>query len=242
MLLCFFYFIFSLIILAIAALCFCVFFDQARLTRRGTIYRVATSKKRIALTFDDGPSSVWTPKILEALSQTEIKATFFMTGRHVLRYPEIARQVAEQGHEIENHGYAHNILLYYRQEEIEEEIKYTEHIIRETTGVTTKYFRPPKAWLQRGLRKKIKEMGYEVVLWSLNSKDWVLFKGKDMVRFIQRRVQAGDIILFHDSGGALKSEGGDRSQTVEAIYLLKDVLEKEGFEFVTVEELVKENS
>src|SRR3989338_5291924 len=106
-----------------------IFFDQALLTRRGTIYRIKTAGKKIALTFDDGPSPVWTPLILDELKKAGIKATFFMIGHHVKKYPEIAQRVAQEGHEIGNHGYAHTVILYYTPTEVEEEIKYTEHVI-----------------------------------------------------------------------------------------------------------------
>jgi len=126
------------LVVACAGVAFCVFFDQALLTRRETIYRVPTKRKIVALTFDDGPSPVWTPLILKELKKAGAKATFFMTGRHVDKYPEVARDVASAGHEIENHGYAHNVVIYYREEELEEEIKYTEYLIKNVTGKTTK--------------------------------------------------------------------------------------------------------
>lgn len=220
--------------------CFCVFFDQAVLTRRGTIYRIRTDKKRVALTFDDGPSPVWTSKILDELKKSGVKATFFMVGHHVQKYPDIARRVAEEGHTIGNHGYAHSVLLYYTPPEIEEEIKYTEHVIRETTGRTTKIFRPPKAWLSKSIKEKIKSMGYDVVLWSLNSKDWVSFNHRDIVRYLAKRVKNGDILLFHDSGNVFTTEGGNRNQTVKSISLLARTLQEKGFEFVSVEELIYE--
>lgn len=218
--------------------CFCVFFDQAVLTRRGTIYRIRTDKKRVALTFDDGPSPVWTSKILDELKKSGVKATFFMVGHHVQKYPDVARRVAEEGHTIGNHGYAHSVLLYYTPPEIEEEIKYTEHVIRETTGRTTKIFRPPKAWLSKSIKEKIKSMGYDVVLWSLNSKDWVSFNHRDIVRYLAKRVKNGDILLFHDSGNVFTTEGGNRNQTVKSISLLARTLQEKGFEFVSVEELI----
>ncbi len=217
---------------------FCIFFDQAILTRRGTIYRVHTKQKKVVLTFDDGPSPQWTPKILEELRKANIKATFFMIGHHVKKYPSIAKRVAEEGHTIGNHGFAHSVILYYNLAEIEEEIKYTEFVIKEITGQTTKYFRPPKAWLKKSIKEKIKSMGYETVLWSLNSKDWVSFNHRTMVNFINRRVCNGDILLFHDSGNILSTEGGNRSQTVKAIPLLVKSLKEKGFEFVNLEDLL----
>lgn len=220
--------------------CFCVFFDPAVLTRQGTTYRVRTAKRIVALTFDDGPSPVWTPKILDELKKAEVKATFFMVGHHVQKYPDIARRVAREGHGIGNHGYAHSVILYYTPAEIEEEIKYTEHVIREVTGRTTTMFRPPKAWLRNSTKEKIRSMGYEVVLWSLNSKDWAGFPHRYIVRYLAARARDGDILLFHDSGNIFAREGGDRGQTVQAAALLIKTLKEKGFSFVTVEELMHE--
>ncbi len=228
----------GIVFLAILIVCFCIFFDQAIFNRKGTVYYVKTNKKQIALTFDDGPSPIWTPKILQELRQANIPATFFMVGAHVKKYSEVARQVAEEGHLIANHGYAHRVLLYYTPKEIEEEIKYTEYIIRETTGQTTRFFRPPKAWLRKKIKEKICEMGYDIVLWSLNSKDWVTFNHRYIVNRLVRQVKNGDILLFHDSGGVFTKEGGDRSQTVAAISLLTQRLLTQNFEFVTVDKLI----
>ncbi|MCD4781927.1 MAG: polysaccharide deacetylase family protein [Candidatus Omnitrophica bacterium] len=219
---------------------FCVFFDQAILTRKGTIYRVKTKNKKVVLTFDDGPSPVWTTKILDELKKAGIKATFFVIGHHVKKYPEIARRIVKEGHEIGNHGYAHSVMFYYKPAEIEEEIQYTEQVIHEITGVRTKYFRPPKAWLRKSIKDKIKSMGYEIILWSLNSKDWVCFNHKDIVKYISKSVRNGDILLFHDSGNVFSIEGGIRTQTVKTITLLVKTLEDRGFKFVTIEELLNE--
>jgi peptidoglycan/xylan/chitin deacetylase (PgdA/CDA1 family) len=236
-----FNFVLIVVVSAAAVVVFCIFFDQAVLTRKGTIYRVKTNHKQVVLTFDDGPSPVWTPQILAELTKADIKATFFMIGHHVKKYPEIANRVVEEGHTIGNHGYAHSVLMYYTLEELEEEIKYTELVIKNITGETTKYFRPPKAWLRTSEKQKINSMGYQVILWSLNSKDWVSFDHRQMVNFIARRVRNGDILLFHDSGHVFKTEGGDRSQTVKAIPLLARALREKGFDFVSIDDLLRES-
>jgi len=233
-------FIFILLILGIAL--FCVFFDEAVLVRKGAIFHFIRYDKVVALTFDDGPSCVWTPKILDELKKAGIKATFFMLGEHVAKYAQIARRVAEEGHEIGNHTYDHHVLIYYKLEELEKEIKDTERIIQKATGKTTRYFRPPKAWLTAREKKKIEELGYKIVLWSLNSKDWVTFDDKYIVKYILRNIRPGDIILFHDSGGVFSIEGGDRHETVRTIPLLVEALAKKGYRFVTLTELLdKEN-
>jgi peptidoglycan/xylan/chitin deacetylase (PgdA/CDA1 family) len=156
----------------------------------------------------------------------------------VLKYPDVARRVADEGHEIGNHSFDHHVLLYYTPQEVEAEIRKAEEAIFKATGKTTRYFRPPKAWLTDDEKKKIGLMGYGVVLWSLNSKDWVGFDDKVIVRYISGNVRPGDIILFHDSGGALAVEGGDRHQTVQSVSRLERTLRQKGYSFVTVSELL----
>jgi len=229
----------SIAVIALGFAVFTIFFDQAVLVRKGTIYRHTTSEKVVALTFDDGPSVEWTPLILDELKIAGVKATFFMLGEHVQRYPEIARRVVAEGHEIENHSYGHHVLIYYKTEELIKEIKDTEKAIKDVTGRTTQYFRPPKAWLSSAEKKTINEMGYKIILWTLNSKDWVTFHDKQIVSYITRHIQPGDILLFHDSGGALTAEGGDRKQTVRTIPRLVRKLKEKGYRFVTVEELLE---
>ncbi len=217
---------------------FSVFFDQAVLVRRDTIFRGPSDKKQVALTFDDGPSEIWTVKILDTLKASGIKASFFMIGAHVKQFPEIARRVAREGHTVANHGYAHSVVFYYTPEELEQEIKYTELVIKEITGKITKFYRPPKAWIRGRNKTQLKAMGYETILWSVNSKDWAGFNQRSIVRHISRTVQNGDIILFHDSGGVFKAQGGGREQTVQAVSMLAKVLKEKGFEFVTLEDML----
>ncbi len=217
---------------------FTIFFDQAVIVRKGTVYRVKSDDKVVALTFDDGPSLEWTPLILDELKQSDVKATFFMIGKYVERYPDIAKRIVREDHDIGNHGYSHHVLLYYKMDELEEEIKHTEKIIKDVTGITTVYFRPPKAWLSPREKKKIKEMGYKIILWNLNSKDWVTFHDKQITSYILRNIEPGDIILFHDGGGAFSTEGGNRKQTVKTIKRLSSKLKEKGYRFVTITELL----
>jgi peptidoglycan/xylan/chitin deacetylase (PgdA/CDA1 family) len=225
-----------LLVLGIAV--FTVFFDEVVIVRKGTIYHINAINKLVALTFDDGPSPVWTPKILDELKKAHIKATFFMLGEHVAEYPDIARRVVAEGHEVGNHTYDHHILLYYTLDNLLKEINETQKVIKDKTGVKTKYFRPPKAWLTAEEKKEIEGMGYKIILWSLNSKDWVTFDDKYIVKYILKNVRPGDIILFHDSGGVFSTEGGDRHETVKTIPSLVEKLREKGFKFVTITELL----
>lgn len=216
-----------------------IFFDQAVLVRKNTFYLAHVKEKVVALTFDDGPSAEWTPKILDELKRTDVKATFFMLGEHVLRYPEIAKRVVNEGHDVGNHTIHHTVLIFSGVEELEREIIGNEKIIRDATGKTTILFRPPKAWLTDKEKALIHKLGYQVVLWTLNSKDWVSFDDKYIVRYIMKHIQPGDIILFHDSGGVFGTEGGNREETVRTIPRLINVLRSKGYRFVTVSELLK---
>lgn len=232
----------GLVIFGIAVFVFfCAFFDQAVFNRPGTIYHVPRGKKRLAITFDDGPSPLWTPKILDELKKYNVLATFFMIGYHVQKYPDVARRVAQEGHTVANHGYAHSVIVYYTMAEIEAEIKYTEHVIREITGKTTRYYRPPKAWIKTPIKNKIKSMGYEIILWSLNSKDWVGFSHHSIVSYLTKNLKDGDILLFHDSGNVTGMEGGNRTQTVLTLGPLIAAARAQGYEFVNMEQMLKDN-
>lgn len=229
----------SFLLIGLALISFTVFFDQAVIARKDTVYHIPASEKIVALTFDDGPSPVWTPRILDVLKKAQVKATFFMLGEHAQRYPDVVRRLAEEGHEIGNHTFDHHTLIYYNASELRREIVDTEKVIRSITGQTTKYFRPPKAWLTESEKKQIKDMGYETILWSLNSKDWVTFDDRYIVKYILRHVRPGDILLFHDSGGVFKPEGGRRKETVKAVSLLIEKLRERGYRFVTISHLLE---
>jgi len=229
----------TLVICVFAALC--VFFDEAVLVRKGAIFHVNTSQKLVALTFDDGPSPVWTPQLLDKLKEKHAKATFFMIGKHAEEYPDIARRVAAEGHEIGNHTYDHHGIFFYTKEELNKEVLAAEEVIRSITGVSTVYFRPPKAWITDDEKKWLNEEGYRTVLWTLNSKDWVQFDDKYILKYLLKRVKPGDILLFHDSGGVFDINNGDRHETVKTIPRLIDELRKRGYQFVTVSELIEKS-
>ena len=218
-----------------------VFFDEAVLVRKGTVYRADTKDKVVALTFDDGPSARWTPQILDELKKANVKATFFMIGKHVDEFPWIVQRVAAEGHEIGNHTYDHHGIFYYTPAELRDEVTKTDLALERVTGKRTTYFRPPKAWITRSEKTQLGEMGYTVVLWTLNSKDWVTFDHKYMIRHIMKDIHSGDIILFHDSGGVFGTENGDRSETVKTIPPLIEALRKQGYEFVLISDLVSRN-
>ena len=187
---------------------------------------------RIALTFDDGPGEA-TPAVLDMLRRAGIHATFFLCGQNVERYPELARRIAQEGHEIGNHTYSHPRLLGRTPGKIAWEIEHTQNIISYRTGQTPTLFRPPYGLRWFGLFPVLKRNGLTSVMWSVNSRDWKRPHTKIVQRVIQE-THPGAIILFHD--GVPPRKSGNRQVTVEA---LRDILHATigRFECVPVSEL-----
>ena len=187
---------------------------------------------KIALTFDDGPGEA-TPAILDMLKQAEIRATFFLCGQNVERYPDLARRIAEEGHEIGNHTHSHPRLLGRTPGKIAWEIETAQSIIEHRTGNRPKLFRPPYGLRWFGLFPVLKRNGLTSVMWSVNSRDWKR-PHTAIVQHVVKETGPGAIILFHD--GVPPRKSGNRQVTVAA---LRDILHATmgRFECVPVSEL-----
>lgn len=186
--------------------------------------------KAIALTFDDGPHPRYTPKILELLERYGVKATFFMIGKNVSLYPELARCVAEKGHEIGSHTYSHPHMLRLSSKALLEEIKDTERILSQLGLPMPTLFRPPEGYRTQEQCAVLKEAGYRVVVWSLDTHDWKNTPSEEIVKYVMRNVSGGDILLFHDyiSG---------QNTTITALEQIIPMLLADGYRFVSVSEL-----
>ena len=196
------------------------------------VYRsVATSKKQIALTFDDGPHPTLTPRILEILAQYDIPATFFMVGQNVLNYPEAARAVIEAGHEVGNHTFTHPHISNLGEKAIFDEIGRCEDALEELCEYRPHLLRTPQGALTPSLEKCLKDDDYILILWSLDTRDWEHKSTAHLIRTVLENVQAGDIILMHDFIG-------HNSKTPEALEKIIPALLAEGYEFVTVSALL----
>jgi peptidoglycan/xylan/chitin deacetylase (PgdA/CDA1 family) len=206
---------------------------QVELFRKGP-----PEAKVVALTFDDGPDPRFTPAILKILEEQEVKATFFMVGKHAEKYPNLAFEVAAAGHEIGNHTYSHVNMLQAPLNRMITEIGNGEEAILNATGQRPYLFRPPRGLYDTKLIEETKERGYTVVLWSLSSNDWLEMRPSDITRTILKKVTPGDIVLFHDSGNLIRAEGGDRLPTVRSLENIIVELKKRGYDFVTVTELL----
>ena len=195
----------------------------------------------VSLTFDDGPGAAYTPKILDILKKYNVKATFFVVGKHVKKYPEIARQIAAEGHDVGNHTYSHKDLVPATKATVIKEITKTEQALLEVLGMRTDLFRPPRGIFNQTSRKLIVERGYRIILWSVSSCDWRLNNANMILRRIKRFTKNGSIILFHDSGALIRREGGKRAGTVKSLPLIIEHLHESGFKIIPVSELIALN-
>lgn len=189
-------------------------------------------KKKIALTFDDGPHPRITPEILRILSEYGVKATFFVIGVNVKNYPETLSMVAKGGHEIGNHTYSHKVVRGKAKEVIYKEIIDTEREISKRCSNLTQLIRPPCGLYDENLISIANENNYKIVLWNIDTHDWAHSSSQSMVSSVITRVGGGDIILFHDyiSG---------ENNTPETLKILLPKLLDMGYEFVTVSELLQ---
>ena len=184
-------------------------------------------KPRIALTFDDGPHTVYTPKLLDGLKERNVKATFFVVGKNIEGREDIIKRMDEEGHLIGNHTYDHVKITGLPEEEACAQITKTSELVKEITGKNTEFVRPPfGAW-----DKKL-ECGFEMfpVLWSIDPLDWTTKNVDAVVQKVLSRAEENSIILLHDY----------YDSSVEAALKIVDALLERGFEFVTVDELVLE--
>jgi peptidoglycan-N-acetylglucosamine deacetylase len=178
-----------------------------------SLIRGSLNSRKIALTFDDGPGEA-TPAILDMLKHAEIRATFFLCGQNVERFPAVARRIAEEGHEIGNHTYSHPRLLGRTPGKIAHEIQRAQSVIAHHTGRTPTLFRPPYGLRWFGLFRILERNSLTSVMWTVNSLDWKLPIEKVIARVVNG-TRAGTIILFHD--GIPPGTSGNRQATVEAL-------------------------
>lgn len=197
------------------------------------IYKsVSNRDMKIALSFDDGPHPEQTEDILSILNKYNVKATFFVVGQNADYYPDILRQVVEEGHEIGNHTYSHINILNTDKQTIKQEISRSHNNILEICEYEVKLFRPPGGALNQKVTDVANSFGYKIILWDIDTKDWS-HKSVDLItENVIKNIKSGSIILFHD----YISKG---TPTPEALENIIPLLQKEGYTFVTVGELLE---
>ncbi|NET02296.1 MAG: polysaccharide deacetylase family protein [Sphaerospermopsis sp. SIO1G1] len=193
--------------------------------------KLPPEKKVIALTFDDGPWPKSTAQVLDILKKNDIKGTFFVVGRNVKNYPDLTKQIVAEGHSIANHTW-HHWYHHMNAQKAAYEVANTSKIILETTGVKTGLFRPPGGIMTNGVVNYARNNKYAVIMWSSDSIDYSRPSVAKLMNNIFKSARPGGIVLMHDGGG-------DRTRTVQALPKIIDRFRKQGYEFVTIPEMLE---
>lgn len=184
-------------------------------------------KQKIAITFDDGPNPEYTIRLLEGLQKRGVKATFFVLGSEVEKYPKIVKKIDEGGHLIGVHSYEHVNFGQIGDTAAMEQIEKTQEAIYHVTGKYAGYIRPPYGCWKKSLDTQVPLIE---VLWDIDPMDWATKDADAVVQRILKGVPDGSIILLHDAS----------ESSVQAAFTVIDILQQENYEFVTVEELLLE--
>ena len=195
----------------------------------------------LALTFDDGPNDIYTPKLLEVLSKHNATATFFLIGKHVQRHPEITRSIHSAGHAIGNHTFNHPMLVGLSQADIRKELEDCQRVIEDTVGHRAgMLFRPPFGKIDENGMYASGYMSLVAVNWSVEAEDWLPKPAQKMADIIgasiDRRSQ-DEIILLHD--GSPEYPPADRKESVQTAKLLLERYATSGHKFLTLPEMIQ---
>jgi len=198
------------------------------------VYEIKTEKKVVALTFDISWGNNTPIPVIDILKSNGVKSTFFLSGPWVKQYPDVPKRIKEDGHEIGSHGYRHINLSNLSKAEIKDELMKAHNNIKEVTGVDANLIRTPNGDFNDQVIEAIHESKYEAIQWSTDSLDWMNPGVNSIIDRVSKRVHPGDIILMHASDTC--------KQTTEALPVIIKNLKAQGYEFVTVSELLKMTS
>jgi peptidoglycan/xylan/chitin deacetylase (PgdA/CDA1 family) len=192
--------------------------------------------KQLALTFDDGPNDPHTLRLLEVLARHNVKATFFLIGRYVKQRPHIALELVRAGHVAGNHTFSHPNLIFASARETKTELRDCQQVLTDAVGEHSRLFRPPFGGRRPGTLKIARALRLEPVMWNVTGWDWKGKPAEYVEKKVSQQIRGGDVILLHD--GSHATFGADRSQTVVATDRLIARYKSEGYEFVTVPQMM----
>jgi peptidoglycan/xylan/chitin deacetylase (PgdA/CDA1 family) len=178
----------------------------------------------VHLTFDDGPTPAWTPRVLELLARHRAQATFFVVGRNAAAHPELVGQAYAAGHGVGNHTWTHRRLTRLGEAALAAEVGTTSAAIQRATGAPVRCLRPPYATVDAASAGRAGALGLRLVMWDVDSNDWRRPGAGVIAGRVLGRVRSGDVVLLHDGGG-------DRSQTLAALEQILASLSARGFRF-----------
>ncbi|MFA5307216.1 MAG: polysaccharide deacetylase family protein [Candidatus Babeliales bacterium] len=199
-----------------------------------SVRHVTTDEKVVALTYDDGPRPPTTQAVLEVLAQHHVPATFFLIGRHAELHPALVKKIYSAGHELGNHTYSHPYLIFKSARYVRNQIEKTDNIIRSCGYKKEIYFRSPHGMKLFADSWALKKMKRKNILFDTVAWDWTSPGVEKIVHNVMKDVHPGSIILLHDGCG-------DKHDVVEASDIIITRLKEQGYQFVTISELLKKN-
>ena len=189
--------------------------------------KAADSKKYVALTFDDGPSGRYTQTLLDGLAFRGVKCTFLLCGYRMKQYPEITQRIFDEGHEIGYHGFTHASMQEMSRRKIGQELIDSQALLPEDCDPV--FFRPPGGIVTDGIRQVAQVRQLALLSWSVDPKDWATNQTGSIEKAVLKNIKDGDIVLLHDM----------TMSSVQAALDIVDVLQKQGYRFVTVSEMAQ---
>jgi peptidoglycan-N-acetylglucosamine deacetylase len=201
-----------------------------------TFTGIAAGSRKLALTYDDGPNDPHTLRLLEILSKHGVRATFFLIGRYARQRPDIAREIAQAGHAIGNHTFSHPNLIFASAAQVRAELQEGEKALYDAVGEHARLFRPPFGRRRPVTLRIARALSLEPVMWNVTGWDWSGKPSEYVEQKVKKQIRGGDVILLHD--GSHAAFGTDRSQTVMATDRLIARWKSEGYQFVTVPEMM----
>ncbi|MBL3538433.1 polysaccharide deacetylase family protein [Aminivibrio sp.] len=204
-----------------------VFAGPLRLEGATVLASGSSLVRTVAITFDDGPNEKLTPPLLDILDSLGVKVSFFLVGSMAEKNPGLVREIRSRGHTVANHSYSHRSCLSLSADELEEDILKCSAVLEALTSVPVRFFRPPGGKYDRKTVERVRKNGMKLVLWDINSRDYTGVSPSYIANRMVRRAVPGSILLFHSGVKA----------TIDALPVIIDRLRKNGFEFVTLDEM-----
>ncbi|MBU3182896.1 polysaccharide deacetylase family protein [Clostridium psychrophilum] len=189
-----------------------------------------TKNKVVALTFDDGPDPVNTPKIIKVLRSNNVQGTFFCIGEQIESCKSIIKQAYDNGDVIANHSWSHKDFTTINESEIKNEVTLTENEISNVIGKRSTLIRPPYGDINEDAQNSLTALNYKSVIWSTDTLDWEQREASNIVKNVVNNVRPGEIILMHCNE--------DKKATTEALPQTISKLKQMGYSFVTVDKLL----
>ena len=213
------------------------FFFYASYSINSNIYvrafcKKSTTEKIVAITFDDGPDSIQTPRVLKMLEDNNTPACFFCIGNKIDGNEMLLRQMLNQGHLIGNHSYTHsNFFPFYGAGKMRNDLLACQEKLEKVTLQKIRFFRPPFGVTNPTIAKVVKELGYVVLGWNIRTRDTQQLSHEKIVKHVRRRLSPGSIILLHDRV----------AQSDVLLEKILDLLKEEGYTVVRADQMIHEN-